>query len=182
MKRVSAVLFGLVVFYMAPTASSAKGDMVLIEIKGETLTTPIKITDPRIQEFNVWSGPGVNGTRLENARGFIIDWQSGVVPRLPAGLQRHEVSFYAGCNTIPDDPRCLAEKPQLAYVVSYDYDPLSKRGFVYLPRRGEPWFEVNGGTIWHGSGIEGHWFFATDSWENFVRPLIAKAMALGPTH
>lgn len=180
MKRVSAVLFGLFVLSMVPTSSSAKGDMVLIEIKGKALTRPIKITDPRIQEFNVWSGPGVNHTTLENAQGFIIDWHSGTASP-PSGLERYEVSFYAGCNSIPNDPQCLAVKPSLAYVVSYDYDPSSKRGYVYLPRRGEPWFELNSGTIWHGSGIDGHWYLATDSWENFVRPLIAKARALGPT-
>ena len=39
----------------------AKGDMVLIEVKGGTLTAPLKIIDPKIQEFNVWAGPGVNG-------------------------------------------------------------------------------------------------------------------------
>ena len=25
-----------------------------------TLTSPIRITDPKIQEFNIWAGPGVN--------------------------------------------------------------------------------------------------------------------------
>jgi hypothetical protein len=47
----------------------AKGDMVVIEIKGGALTSPIKIADPKIQEFNVGAGPGVNGTTLGNAGG-----------------------------------------------------------------------------------------------------------------
>jgi hypothetical protein len=84
-----------------------------------------------------------------------------------SGLQHHEVSFYAGCRPEP---------PSLVYIVFYDYGPSSKRGFVYLPGRGDASYGLNTGTIWHGRGIEGHWFFAADSWEHFVRPLIAEAL------
>ena len=95
-----------------------KGDMVLIEVKGGALRSPIRITDTRIQEFNVWAGPGVNHTTLENAKGFIIDWHSGTVSLPPSGLERYEVLFYAGCNSIPDDPQCLAEtQPRLRCVL-----------------------------------------------------------------
>jgi len=174
----STVWLCLLAILIAPARLWGKGDMVLIEVKGGALRSPIRITDTRIQEFNVWAGPGVNNATLENAKGFIIDWHSGTASPPPSGLERYEVSFYAGCNSIPDDPQCLAEQPRLAYVVSYDYDSSSKRGYVYLPRRGERWFKLNGGTIWHGPGIEGHWFLATDSWEEFVRPFIAKALHL----
>src|ERR1700680_3946119 len=149
--------------------------MVLMESKGGPLTTPIKITDPQIQEFSVWAGPGVNGTGLPNATGFIVDWQKGVLAQPPAGLQHYEVSFYAGCRTVPNDPRCLAEPHSLVYVVFYDSDPSSKRGFIYLPGKGEASYWLNVHTILHG--VEGHWFFAADSWERFVRPLIANALA-----
>jgi hypothetical protein len=60
--------------------------------------------------------------------------------------------------------------------VFYDYHPSSKRGFVSLPGKGEPWYEVKVRTIWHGTDVEGHWFPATDSWESFVRPIIADAL------
>ena len=79
----------------------AKGDTVLIEVKGETLSTPIKITDPKIEGFTPWAGPGVNGARVPDAEGFIVDWHSGVVTQHAAGLQHYEVSFYAGCRTAP---------------------------------------------------------------------------------
>jgi hypothetical protein len=161
----STAILGLLASFTISAPLWAKGDMVLVEIKGASLKSPIQITDPRIEEFNIWVG-------------FIIDWQAGVVAQRPSGLQHYEVSFYAGCRTperwnsnVRD---CLAEKPRLAYVVSYDYDPSSKRGFVYLPGKGDPFYYVNLGSIGH-SGREGNWFLATASWEDFVRPLIANA-------
>lgn len=109
---------------------------------------------------------------------------AGVV-RQPAGLQHYEVSFYAGYRSIrpsgqpgpypPLDPECLAEQPRLVYVVFYDYDPSLSRGFVYLPGRGEPFYWVNMRTI--SRNCEGNWFLAKDSWEGFVRPLIAQALS-----
>src|SRR5665213_229078 len=56
----SVAVFGLLVSLVVTPAMSAKGDMVLIEVKGGTLAEPIKIADPRISEFNVWAGAGVN--------------------------------------------------------------------------------------------------------------------------
>ena len=157
--------------------SYAKGDMVLIEIMGGNLPSTIKITDPKINDFNIWSGPGVNGIGLEQAEGFIINWKAGVVPQPGPEVEHYLVAFYAGCRTIPDDPKCLAEKPHLAYVVLYDYDRRSEQGFVYLPRIEEPWAELNGGSIYHGHDIEGHWFHATDAWRSFVEPILARATA-----
>ena len=70
--------------------------------------------------------------------------------------------------------RALFVKPRLAYVVSYDYDPSAKRGFVFLPGKGDPFYYVNIGSVGH-HGLEGNWFFPTASWEDFVRPLITNA-------
>ena len=155
----------------------AKGDMVLVKINGAPLKSPIEITDSRIQEFNIWAGPGVSSTQeglqREDTEGFIIDWQAGVAAQRPSGLQHYEISFYAGCRTGPNRD-CGGEKPRLAYVVCYDYDPSAKRGFVYLPGRSDPFYYVNLGSIGR-HGLEGNWFFATASWEDFVRPLIANA-------
>jgi hypothetical protein len=53
----------------------------------------------------------------------------------------------------------------------YDYDASSKRGFVYLPGKGEQWYALDINLVYHG--LEGHWFNATDSWTGFVRTLIA---------
>ena len=174
--------FAAVLGLLASLTVSAygKSDMVLVEISGASLKSPIEITDSRIQEFNIWAGPGVSvgdgvSSQREETEGFIIDWQAGVAAQRPSGLQHYQVSFYAGCRA-RSNRNCGAEKPRLAYVVSYDYDPSAKRGFIYLPGKGDPFYYVNLGSIGHG-GREGSWFFATASWEDFVRPLIADAQS-----
>jgi hypothetical protein len=105
MKRTAAVL--LLLALPASSLLSAKGTTVRIAITGGKLQTPIKITQPDVVEkFNVWSGPGTR-TRLldpasgqwrtiEGTEGFIIDWRGGEIARVPDGLQRYEVSFFAG--------------------------------------------------------------------------------------
>ena len=166
-----AMLFSLVV-----PALWAKGDMVLIEVESATMPTLIRITDPKIQDFTPWAGPGVNGGRVPNAEGFIVDWHAGIVSQQAAqpapGLQHYEISFYEGCRTRND--WCTEKEPRLVYVVSYDYDPASPRGFVYLPGRRDPLYYLNMGTI--SRWVEGNWFLASNSWEQFIRPVIAKAI------
>ena len=157
--------------------------MVLLEIMGGDLPSTIKISDPKIGDFNIWAGPGtsrmINGVTLESAEGFIINWKAGVAPEPEPEVEHYQVAFYAGCRTILDDPKCLAERPHLAYVVLYDYDRRSKQGFVYLPGVKEPWWgNLNCGSICRGNGIEGHWFHATDAWLNFVEPIVDRAISV----
>jgi len=177
MRRIIAFGFGIVAVFTPMASLSAKGDMVLIEIRGGALAAPLQITDAKIMDFNVWAGPGVNGTTLDNApEGFIADWKEGVLAKPPTGIPHYDVRFYVGCRTIPT-PSCLQEPPVLCYDVSYAYDPASAHGFIYFPGKGEPNYYLNTGTIYHGDRIEGHWFAATTAWEQLVRPLIAKARA-----
>jgi len=177
--RFAAALLGLVSTFGASSPLSAKGRMIRIEISGGTLISPLQITDEqRLEEFVFWDGPGNNGVRLENAeRGSIIDWKTGIVAQHPADPQRYEVSFYwMGCPTrTPGD--CGDGVPVLAYVVFYEYDASSKRGFVYLPDEDAPRGHggMNSGTIYRGPGVAGHWFRATTSWAEFVGPLVGKA-------
>ena len=51
----------LVTLLALTSPSWAKGDMVLVEIMGGHLPSTIKITDPKIEDFNIWAGQGVNG-------------------------------------------------------------------------------------------------------------------------
>jgi hypothetical protein len=176
-RNMKHTLFLTVLLSLAVSAPlSAKGEMVLIEVTGANLPTPIRITDPKIEAFSLWAGPGVNGARVPNAEGFIVDWRAGVLsPRaaqLTRGVQHYEISFYEGCRTSND--WCTQKQPRMVYVVSYDYDPASPRGFVYLPGKGDASYQLNIGTIWRR--VEGNWFFATASWEEFIRPVIDKAI------
>jgi hypothetical protein len=174
MRRIIAAGFGVVALFTTSTSLSAKGDMVLVEIRGEVLTAPLKITDPKIMDFNVWAGPGVNGTTVENADGFIADWRKGSVAEPHTSITRYDVRFYVGCRTSPT-PSCLQKPPALCYNVTYAYDLSSAQGFVYFPGKGEASYYLNIGTIGHGPNVEGHWFVTSEEWERFVRPLIADA-------
>jgi hypothetical protein len=180
-RRIITAGFGLFALFSIPTSLSAKGDMVLVEIRGGALPTPLKITDPKIMDFSVWAGPGVNDTTLENASGFIVDWRKGAMAEPATGITRYDVRFYVGCRTIPT-PSCLQERPSFCYGVTYAYDPSSAHGFVYFPGKGEASYHLNIGTIFHGPSVDGHWFVASSAWEQFVRPLIAQARTHRTSH
>lgn len=187
--RFAAALLGLVSTFGASPSLWAKGRMLRIEISGGTLVSPLQVTDQqRLEEFVFWDGPGMNDATLQNAEpGSIIDWKTGIVAQPPAGLQRYEVSFYLmACARDDPAPRDgkhpCAEVPVLAYVVFYEYDASSKRGFVYLPGDGDgrDLEAIDSSTIWRGPGVAGHWFRATNPWADFVGPLIAKAQHRSP--
>jgi hypothetical protein len=189
MKRITTVLgahtftrpvavFGLL-FLLASVPLLAKGQLVLIELRGANLSAPVRITDAKIENFSPWAGPGTATNGVENTEGFIVDWQAGVVRPHGAGLQHYEVSFHVSCDTAAIDPRCLTKAPftmrmRLVYVVFYDYDPSSPRGFVYLPGKGSSFYYLNMGSI--ARGCEGNWFLARDSWEDFIRPVMSKTL------
>jgi hypothetical protein len=53
---------------------------------------------------------------------------------------------------------------ELAYVVSYEHDASTGRGYVYLPGRTDENFSLNVRSI-SRHGLEGHWFNANDAWQ-----------------
>jgi hypothetical protein len=160
MKRLLSVSVTFLLLVI-PAQVFAKGATVKITINGADLKSPIEITDPEVlTKFQVWSGPGTSAFN-PNAGGFVIDW-SQAVAEPPKGLQRYEVSFYAKLPT-----------ERLVYVVFYEYDPVTGRGFVYLPGRKDKWYGLNVSTIYHG--VEGRWFRASSPWEVIARPLIVAA-------
>jgi hypothetical protein len=153
------------------TALTAKGETSRITIAGSRLTNRLEITDPKVlKDFQVWSGPGTTGCIRdkcsEGTRGFIVDWPSGDVAQRPDGLPRYEVSFYATDVRVPGH-----QTERLVYVVFYEYDPSASQGYVYLPGKGEPWYQLNTRSIFRGR--EGRWFRATPAWQRPVVPLIA---------
>jgi hypothetical protein len=145
-----------------PVRVFAKADISKITIRGAHLQTPIEITDPKtLANFNVWTGPGTSGTIPKQGDKFVIEWSQGATES-PKGLQRYEVSFYA---KLPNE--------RLVYVVLYEYDAVTERGYIYLPGSGDEWYRLNIGTIFHG--VEGRWFRAWAEWDSVARPLIAAA-------
>ena len=152
----------------------AKGDTVKITIE-MTLQEPIEITDSAVRQFNIWSGPGTFLNGVEGRQGFIIDWASRI-DEAPVGLHHYKVSFYEGCES-NEPSACRTTEPSLAYVVSYDYNPSTGEGFVYLPGRGDEFVQLNTFHIYRGRGYEGHWFRAAKAWDDFVRQIIARTTA-----
>jgi hypothetical protein len=163
MKAIRATVFCLV---CAPLLVVAKGPTLKITIKGQNLASSVQITDERILEkFAVWAGTGVCINNTPQTEGFIVDWEKGLVAAPQATLPRYEVSFHV-----------MHQRPS-DYVVYYAYDPATGRGYVYLPGKGEKFYESN--TFLILRGIEGNWLSATGSWTKIARPLIERAKAEG---
>jgi hypothetical protein len=164
MTRTSVAVCGFLILAVTAPLRAGHCPVDRITIKGPSLAAPIEITEPKVAVFQVWAGRGTFVNGVEQTKGFIIDWPKGVAAWRPEGLQHYEVSFYA-----------QSEGP--VYVVSYDFDPATKQGFVYLPGKGDSSYACNVRSILRHR--EGNWLLATKSWEDFVRPLIAKARAAG---
>ena len=146
---------------------SAKSETVKMTITGRELPKAVEITDESIlAAFNIWSGPGNfkidNGVLSPLVSDGSILWSQGAVPEPPKGLPQYEVSFHG---RFPEE--------RLMYVLQYLYDPSEKTGYVYLPGKGEDWYDVNIHSIYRG--VEGHWFRASDGFCSTVEPLIRKA-------
>jgi hypothetical protein len=157
MMRKAAAALVLLAAVIAPASLVAKGPTLRIAIRAAHLTAPIEITDATVRTFDVWSGPGAFVNGVEQKEGFIIDWFSGVVPERPAALQEYYVSFYAD-----------HQGERVIYAVSYEYDPSTNRGYVYLPGKGDDRYQLNTSSI-HRHGLEGNWFRATRAWDDFMR-------------
>ena len=177
MKHLVASVLTLLML-IVPVTASAKGETVRIEITGGTLKTPLEITTANVVDnFSIWTGLGVrvNGQSVyQNANmqaGAFIDWPKGTIREPPKGTQRYKVSFFCVF------PR--KKVAQLAYVVLYEADSETGRGYMYLPGRGDEGYELNVSSISHDfeGHFEGHWFYASDAWERLVRPLVEKAIA-----
>ena len=146
---------------------SAKSEIAKMTITGSELPKPVEITDKSIlAAFDIWSGPGnfkiENGVRTPIVNDGSILWSLGAVPEPPKGLPHYQVSFYE-----------RSPEERLMYVLKYLYDPSEKKGYVYLPGKGEKSYEVNVHSIYRG--VEGQWFRASDGFCSTVEPLIRKA-------
>lgn len=158
-------LLSTLMLTMAASAVSAKGVTIRITLRDSILQTSIDMTDESVlRAFNVWAGPGTYANGVEGTNGFIIDWPAGIARDRLHGLARYEVKFYVRYLGRPTE--------ELVYVVLYEHEPDSGRGFVYLPGRSDNDYFRNVRTILHGHGLEGHWFYATEAWQTAVNPLL----------
>jgi len=167
--RHAAPVFALITFAL-PASLADKGLTTKITISTTDQAVPIEVNGPTLGMFHIWRGPGVIVNHVPQTEGFIIDWSKGLVEHRPSGLQRYRVSFYTGC------PAGLCEEkevgPKLSYVVLYEYDAAAKKGYVYLPGKGDPEYQINTRSILRG--LEGGWFVAISEWQEYVTPIILK--------
>jgi len=146
-------------------STQAKGETTRITVSGGDLRRPLDIADPAlIRQFNVWSGAGVTGPVAE-PDGFIVHWPAGITTEPPAHLARYQLAFHVAG---PKQPR-----EAIAYVVTYVAGAAPEQGYVYLPGRGEPSYEMNTRSILRGG--EGHWFHASVAWARAASRAIAAA-------
>jgi hypothetical protein len=169
--QIAAVALGYVLGLTLVGSLSAKSETVKITITGEGLSKPVEITDRSIlASINIWSGPGNfkidGGARIPIVHDGSILWSQGMVADPPKGLAKYEVSFYG---TFPEE--------RLMYVLVYEYDSTTMKGYVYLPGRGEKWYEVNVRSILRG--VEGHWFHASRDFVDTIGPAIQKVRSAG---
>jgi hypothetical protein len=138
----------------------AKGPTLKVVISGADLSAPIEIGDRgRLADFNIWTGPGTSPSKDD---GFVANWSSAVTAP-PANVKRYRVSFYANHHG----------DAGADYLIVYAYDPAGRRGYVYLPGRGEVEYERNTFSIYRG--VEGKWFLTRKAWDDLAAPLIERA-------
>jgi hypothetical protein len=159
---------GLLIASTAPLF--AKGELVRIEVTGPTLSVPLVVGDSKIlRRFFIWSGPNsgvpIGSPQSVDSRSF-IDWHEGIVKHVPKEMTLYDVSFFHVFRNQPSEGR-------LTYAVKYAYDPVTKRGYIYLPGPDEESYRLNVSTIFHD--VEGHWFLASSRWESLVAPLIQRS-------
>ena len=165
--QIASIALGYVLSVTLVGSLSAKSETVRITITGDGLSKPVEITDRSILAgINIWSGPGnfkiEGGARIPIIDDGSILWSQGVVSGPPKALTRYEVSFYG---RFPEE--------RIMYVLVYEFDSTAMKGYVYLPGRGEKWYEVNVRSILRG--VEGHWFNASHDFVETVGSIICKA-------
>lgn len=135
----------------ATIPASAKGPVSLITISGGGLEEPIKITDPEILDrFNPWGGQFI-GT------GGALKTPPSIGHKAP-----YEVHFYL---------QNAQDQSELRYMFYYYPSLVGRRGLIYLPGSGEPYYSVNAYTIIRG-GSDGYWHYAMPTWDETVSGLV----------
>jgi hypothetical protein len=144
MKQVIHIsLLCLLVLLPSASAAFAKGPAEKISISGPGLAAPVEITDPELlQPFSPWSDA-------------FFDQQRGVLAEPPNSGNVYQVLIFA-------DSRVF---------YAFNYIPGSP-GIIYLPGKGDEWYETNVSTILRSGGPEGHWLYASREWDDLIGGLL----------
>jgi hypothetical protein len=132
----------LIVFSQSLTA---KAPTVRLTIAGPGLPAPVDTTAPEALA-SIWAGPFIGGPADEP----------------DTSLPRYLITFY-----VRWWEQGWGETIKPKYVVWYVHDPRTKRGFVYLPGRGEDGYSMNAQSM-SRDGQDGRWHSAAVEWSEAV--------------
>lgn len=155
-KRILITLVCAVVIVVCANSSYGKGSPDQIVITSNNGAS-IQINEREIlKQFDPWSGQ-------------FIDWPSQVVSAPIDRSQSYEVFFYmkrAGRRTDYDRGEL-----KLIYAIRYLPGHDGARGFIYLPGKGEKYYNNNIGTIWREND-DGKWHQASASWDAVIKRIL----------
>jgi hypothetical protein len=139
-----------------PAFSKGKPDK--IAIRGGKMARPIEITDPAtLSGFDPWSGQ-------------FIDWSKGLVANPPERSYAFEVFFYM--KGMGRHSRYDQGKLALMYAVRYWPGRNGEPGYVYLPGKGEAFYDLNAATILR-DGHDGRWHYASPAWDALMKRVMS---------
>jgi hypothetical protein len=155
MNRILKILVAISFILGALPLLWSKSPTAKITISGGALTSEIEITDSRILDLSsAWGGRFLDSS----ARSAIAPPQVGPT---------YEVWFYI---------KSADNGVQRRYVLYYSPSEYSKKGLIYLPGKGQPWYRLNVSAILR-DGNDGKWNYASPSWEELIKPVITQAEA-----
>ena len=152
-RRWLGLLCVLMLLVGAPPAYS-KGKPDKITIRGGKMARAIEITDrATLNGFDPWSGQ-------------FIDSHKGFVADPPERSFAFEVFFYMKWPS--RHSRYDQGDLKLIYAVRYYPGRDGGPGYIYLPGKGEAFYDVNVFTILR-DGHDGHWHYASPAWDALMK-------------
>ena len=158
-RALSSLLIALML--VCTPAAYPKGTPDKISIRGGKLARTVEITDREsLKSFDPWSGQ-------------FIDGDKGFVTNPPDRNQTFEVFFYM--KWPGRQSRYDQGDLKLIYALRYYPGRNGEPGYIYLPGKGEAFYDINTFTIIR-QGHDGRWHFASPAFEALIkRALMADA-------
>ena len=152
--RLPILALGLALLVAAP--AYAKLQIEKIVISGNGLKEPLEVRDGGLLALsNPYTGRFAQFSNSSSAR---FD-----------GVPAYEVTLFARVKESPEKPAEL--KP--VYHFRYAPGENGRRGHVYLPGKGDPWFKENASIIFR-EGHDGHWHTAAARWESGMKHVLGR--------
>jgi hypothetical protein len=113
--------------------------------------------------FGMGGGPGFSTNGVPQRTGWIAeDWLTRL-PEPSAALTQHVVILHVVIFHVTAFKGTSQERHE-HYLVHYSYDPVTNRGYIRLPAKGEAHYAENVRMPFRGAAFEGTWFAATPAW------------------